>query len=129
MASGTEINYTLFTLYGVNKTYQSMGKYVSAAQNVGFLPYCPNPNIVYGPDIFNDSNYQAIYWSNPTGQYSCLSNASSYGNSIMNQYDKIFHQYIPLNYAWAYDDVLGISSAITTDATKFGFTLSIHKFQ
>jgi hypothetical protein len=114
------------TLYGVNKTYQSMGKYVSAAQNVGFLPYCTNPDIIYGPNLFSDATYQAKYW---TEQYGCLAHADTYGNSIMNQYDKLFHDYIPLNYAWAYDDALGISSAITTDATKFGLTMEIHKFK
>ena len=117
------------TLYGVNKTYRSMGKYVSAAQSVGFLPYCSNANIVYGPNVFN-SQAETQYWANPTGQYGCLANATNgYGNSIMNQYDKVFHQYIPLNYAWAYDDVLVASSAVTSNANLYGFTLDIHKFQ
>src|SRR6185437_15338161 len=41
------------TLYGPNCSYQSMGKYVSAAQRVGFLPYCSNTSFVYGPTAFN----------------------------------------------------------------------------
>lgn len=116
------------TLWGPNKTYQSMGKYIAAAQNVGFLPYCTNASIVYGPNLFKQESYQQQYWAEPTGQYSCLANAGTYGDSIMNQYDKVFHEYIPLNYAWAFDDALGISSAVQSDATKYGVTLEVHKF-
>ena len=117
------------TLWGSNGTYRSMGKYVSAAQSVGFLPYCTKPdlNFIYGPDTLTHSPAnQANYWTNQYG--SCLANSASYGDSVMNQYDKIFHQYIPLNYGWAYDDALGISSAVTIDATKSGFTMEVHQF-
>jgi len=122
-AAGNSAN----TLYGANTTYRSMGKYVSAAQSVGFLPFCSEPNIVYGPNVFGKKQYVDQYWTN---QYSsCLNPQGSYGDHVINQYDRVFHQYIPLNYAWGYDDVLGISSAVTIDATKSGFTLEVQKFR
>lgn len=116
------------TLYGANGTYRSMGKYVSAAQSVGFLPYCSNTNFVYGPTAFGNPANQANYW---TAQYDCLDHYSTpggYGNSVMNQYDKILHQYVPLIYAWAYDDALGISSEVDIDPTKSVFTLVMQQF-
>lgn len=113
------------TLYGANGTYRSMGKYVSAAQSVGFLPYCSNPGFVYGPTAFGSAANQANYW---TAQYTCLANYSSYGGSVMNQYDKIVHQYVPLIYGWAYDDALGISSEVLLDPTTSAFTLVLQQF-
>ncbi|MCE3269267.1 MAG: hypothetical protein K0R49_1519 [Burkholderiales bacterium] len=117
------------TLWGPNGTYRSMGKFISAAQSVGFLPYCTQPDIVYDGGIFNTPAYQAKYW---TAQYSCLSNydpsKGGYGDSVMNQYDKILHQYVPLIYTWAYDDVLGISSEVNIDPAKSVFTLVLHQF-
>jgi|LauGreDrversion4_2_1035121.scaffolds.fasta_scaffold377970_2 hypothetical protein len=86
----------------------------------------PSGLFVYGPDSLTHSTAnQANYW---TAQYTCLTNYSQYGDTVMNQYDKYFHHYIPLNYGWAYDDVLGISSAVTIDATKSGFTMEVHNF-
>lgn len=112
------------TLWGANGTYKSLGKYISAAQSVGFLPYCSQPDIVYGPPSFSTS-LQPNYW---TAQYTCLDNYSQYGGTVMNQYDQVLHQYVPSIYAWAYDDALGISSEVDIDPTKFGFTLVIQKF-
>jgi hypothetical protein len=115
------------TLYGKNKTYRSMGKYISAAQSVGFLPYCDESNFIYGPENFGKNPVnQAKYW---TVKYNCLPNFAIYNDMVINQYDKYFHEYIPFNYAWAYDDALGISSAVTINAESSGFTLDIHRFE
>jgi hypothetical protein len=51
-----------------------------------------------------------------------------YGGSVMNQYDKIIHQYVPLIYGWAYDDALGISSEVLLDPTTSVFTLVLQQF-
>jgi hypothetical protein len=113
------------TLYGANGTYRSMGKYVSAAQSVGFLPYCSNTSFVYGPTAFGNAANQANYWN---AQYTCLANYNTYGGSVINQYDKILHQYVPLIYGWAYDDALGISSEVLLDPTTSAFTLVLQQF-
>jgi hypothetical protein len=113
------------TLYGANGTYRSMGKYVSAAQSVGFLPYCSNTSFIYGPTTFGNATNQANYWN---AQYTCLANYASYGGSVMNQYDKLIHQYVPLIYGWAYDDALGISSEVVLNPATSVFTLVIQQF-
>ncbi len=114
------------TIYGVNGSYQSMLKYLAGAQAAGFLPFCQSAggssNFIYGHGVL--AAYSSQFFQ---PNYSCLSNYASYGQSVINQYDKQVHTYFN-SYGYGYDDSIGIDGTVTSNGEVFPLTVRVLKF-
>lgn len=105
-------------VYGKNGTYKSLLKFVAGSQAVGFFPYCNAPtNFMYGKDAIKSRSADFF-----TPQYTCLTNYSLYGESVINQYDKVVHDFFDA-YGYGYDDTVGIDSAVSGSSDQYALTL------
>lgn len=110
------------TTFGANGTYRSLtGEDIVSGQSVGFLPFCSNPNFVFGFPQFStnmDRYYQV--------QYNCLPNYSSYTTSIIDQYSKQSSLYFGY-YNYGYSDTLNQSGAIyNINNESYPFTIDVN---
>jgi hypothetical protein len=114
-----------YTTWGPNRSYRSViGQNIVSAQSVGLLPFCNEPDTIYGKEAF--VNYDSLFY---TPQYSCLGNYSLYTDRVVNQYMQQSAKYFNY-YNYAYGDSLGKDGALyDLDIALYPMTVTIGKMK